>query len=126
MTENEAKKIITRFCEDRMNFARGKDMSDKELEDFCKFSEALNISISALEEIQQYRSIGTVEECCAAEKQRAIKPTFEMNYGDFESLFACECGKKIVVRHNRGVMDNHDGPCYCSKCGKKLDWGDTP
>lgn len=62
MTENEAKKIIKKFCEDRMNFVRGKDMSDKELEDFCKFSEALNLSISSLEEIQQYRSIGTVEE----------------------------------------------------------------
>lgn len=77
-------------------------------------------------EIEEYRTIGTVEECRAAvEKQKAIKPTFEMNYGDFESLFSCECGKKIVVRHSRGIMDNHDGPNYCSKCGKKWDWSDS-
>jgi len=63
MTESEAKKIILKFCEDIMDFARGKDMSDKELEDFCKFSEALNFSVYSLEEIQQYRAIGTVEEC---------------------------------------------------------------
>lgn len=127
MTENKAKKLIEKFCEDRMNFARGKDMSDKELEDFCKFSYALTLSISSLEEIQQYRSIGTVEECRAAvEKQRAINPTFVLNFGDFESLFACECGKKITVRHNRGVMDNHDGPKFCSNCGIRWDWSDTP
>lgn len=78
-------------------------------------------------EIEEYRAIGTVEECRAAvEKQRGEKPIFEMNYGDFESLFSCECGKKIVVRHDRGVMGNHVGPNYCSKCGKKLDWSDTP
>lgn len=51
MTENEAKKIISKFCKDRIDFARGKDMSDKELEDFCKFSEALNLPVSSLEEI---------------------------------------------------------------------------
>lgn len=80
-----------------------------------------------LEELKQYRAIGTVEECRAAvEKQKAIKPKFEMNYGDFESLFSCECGKKIIVRHNRGIMDNHNGPNYCSNCGKKWDWSDSP
>ncbi len=88
---------------------------------------ANRIAIKALEEIQQYRSIGTVEECRAAvEKQRAINPTFVLNFGDFESLFACECGKKITVRHNRGVMDNHDGPKFCSNCGIRWDWRDTP
>lgn len=56
----------------------------------CYCADAL--VVSALEE---YISIGTVEECRAAvEKQRVIKPTFVLNFGDFESLFACECGKK--------------------------------
>lgn len=80
-----------------------------------------------LEELKQYRAIGTVEECRAAmEMRRAIKPTFEMNYGDFESLFSCECGKKIVVRHDRGIMDKHNGPNFCSNCGKSWDWSDSP
>lgn len=87
---------------------------------------ACDIAIKALEEIQQYRAIGTVEECREArERQRAIKPMFEMNFGDCESKFSCECGKKIIVRHDRGVMDNHDGPNYCSNCGCKFDWSDT-
>lgn len=88
--------------------------------------EAIAEAVKALSEVEKYRSIGTVEECRkTVEKQKAIKPTFEMNFGDFESRFSCECGKKIVVRHDRGVMDNHDGPNYCSNCGKKWDWGDT-
>lgn len=77
----------------------------------------------AIDSCVEYEEIGTVEECRAAvEKQRAIKPIFEMNYGDFESLFSCECGKKIIVRHDRGIMDNHNGPNYCSNCGQALDW----
>lgn len=160
MTENEAKKLIAKFCEDRMNFARGKDMSDKELDDFCKFSDALNLSISSLEEIQQYRAIGTVKEvkrmqrysafakhstigkvidsCAeyeaigtveefreARERQRGKKPEFESNLSDYTSRFVCECGKRVIVKHDSGVMDNHDAPNYCSNCGQRFDWSDT-
>ena len=40
----------------------------------AKFFEALDMAISALKEIQQYRKIGTVEECReAVEKQRTKK-----------------------------------------------------
>lgn len=39
------------------------------------YPEEIEVAIAALEEIQQYREIGTVEECRAAvEKQRAMKP----------------------------------------------------
>lgn len=86
----------------------------------------IQVAIKALEEIQQYRSIGKVEECRkAAERQNAKKPEFEMNFGDYESRFSCDCGKKIVVRHDRGVMDNNDAPNYCLNCGQKLDWSDN-
>ena len=127
MTENEAREILEVFDRERKEHMVNIPPVPYFDRVACdNFTQSLNIAIEALKEIQKYRSIGTVEECRAAvEKQRAIKPTFEMNYGEFESLFSCECGKKIVVRHNRGVMDNHDGPNYCSKCGKKLDWSDT-
>lgn len=39
---------------------------------------AYEMAIKALEDIQQYRSIGTPEECrCAVEKQKAKTPDFE-------------------------------------------------
>ncbi len=117
MTENEAKKLITKFCEDRMNFARGKDMSDKELEDFCEFSDALTLSISSLEEIQKYRVIGTVDECRKArEKQRGKKPVYRSIFTDGTRLLGCPvCFSRI----DGGVF-------YCNGCGQKLDWSDTP
>lgn len=119
MTENEAKKLIAKFCEDRMNFARGKDMSDKELEDFCKFSDALTLCISSLEEIQQYRAIGTVEECREArEKQKGKKPTL---YGDFED------GKLLCPNCEEDLMDLAEcGFNCCPYCGQAIDWSDTP
>lgn len=145
MTENETKEILAIHYE----FLREswKPYPDR------KVLDALRIAISSIDKIQQYRTIGTVEqlkdmkqnyaealsdwrqyrkigtveECREArERQRAKKPTFVLNFGDFESLFACECGKKITVRHDRGVMDNHDGPKFCSNCGRKWDWSDAP
>ncbi len=146
MTENEAKKLIEKFCEDRMNFARGKDMSDKELEDFCKFSDALTLSISSLEEIQQYRTIGTVEECREArERQKGKKPILCMNevggmfidyadgHGEYKTQtnnwFRCPCcnevvGQRIIV-HKR-IHDQRKKK-FCEKCGQAISWeSDTP
>lgn len=114
MTENEARKLITKFCEDRMNFARGKDMSDKELDGFCKFSDALNLSISSLEEIQQYRAIGTVEECREArEKQIPKKPIHD-------GLYACPNCHTIMLQ---GAFEAR-GRC-CKECGQVLDWSEA-
>lgn len=113
MREDEAKKLITKFCEDRTNFARGKDMSDKELEDFCEFSDALTLSISSLEEIQQYRAIGTVEECREARgRQKGKKPVYCSIFTDGTRLLGCPvCFSRI-----------DGGAFYCNGCGQKLDW----
>lgn len=114
MTENEARKIIAKFCEERMDFARGKDMSNKELDDFCKFSEALNLSLISLEEIQQYREIGTVEECQEArERQIPKKPICD-------GLYACPNCHTIMLQ---GAFEAR-GKC-CKECGQVLDWSET-
>ena len=69
-------------------------------------------AIKALEEVQQYRAIGTPEECLAAvEKQRAIKP--HKNFEKFSGVW-CSCGSYLGV----------DKPNYCSDCGQKLDWSE--
>ena len=87
--------------------------------------EALDVAIQALEEVQQYRAIGTPEECrAAAIKQTAKKPIFNHNLSDTLSVFHCECGNKIKVSHNIGIMNNNNAPNYCSNCGCKFDWGD--
>lgn len=69
--------------------------------------------INALEVNQQYRAIGTPEECRAAvEKQKS---------------------KKMVIKNDNGRPRRACGGCgcfvlpasrFCSKCGQKLDWSD--
>ncbi|EOS41760.1 hypothetical protein C810_05186 [Lachnospiraceae bacterium A2] len=87
----------------------------------CYCADAL--VVSALEE---YIAIGTVEECREArERQRGKKPEFELNLSDYTSRFVCECGKRVIVKHDSGVMDNHYAPNYCSNCGQRFDWSDT-
>ena len=117
MREDEAKKLITKFCEDRTNFARGKDMSDKELEDFCEFSDALTLSISSLEEIQQYRAIGTVEECREAVNKQKEMTTKSEGQG-YESEDYCPvCGENLGNSTQLWV----DHVNYCRNCGQRVE-----
>ena len=79
-----------------------------------RLDEAVNLAIKALEEVQQYRAIGTVEECRAAvEKQTDEKPTAVL--GTFGGTdYECKnCGSDVCY-----------GDEYCRWCGQKLDWSD--
>lgn len=113
MTESEAIKRI-KECRNTPNF-----------QPYIYMNEALNMAIKALEEVQKYRAIGTPEECrAAAVKQTAKKPIFNHNLSDTLSIFHCECGNKIKVSHDIGIMNNNNAPNYCSNCGCRLDWSD--
>lgn len=73
------------------------------------------MAIKALEEIQQYRAIGTVEECRAAmEKQTAKKP---ITYEGTNRADCPACGATI-----RGISKPFGD--WCSHCGQRLDWSD--
>ena len=73
-------------------------------------------AIKALEEVQQYRAIGTPEECRAAvEKQKEKKP--HKNFEKFSGVW-CSCGRYL----GKGYFV--DKPNYCSDCGQKLDFGE--
>lgn len=75
-----------------------------------------------LEELQQYRQIGTVKECSeAVEKQTARKPDYKGDgYSDgqlvYDTWICPSCGKHYEVDYDR-----YD---YCKNCGQKLDWRD--
>ena len=103
MTENEALEKI-------------KDLSDM---GFPSYKNAKNIAISALREIQQYREIGTVEECReAVEKQKPKHAVYESDgYSDGEMVYdtwICpNCGAKYEVDY-----DDYD---FCPDCGQKLE-----
>ncbi|EOS47198.1 hypothetical protein C810_01514 [Lachnospiraceae bacterium A2] len=114
MTENEAREFLGRFSLDRIGYASGKEV---DTERFNYFTELLMTAMQALTEIQQYRAIGTVDECRKArEKQRGKKPVYRSIFTDGTRLLGCPvCFSRI----DGGVF-------YCNGCGQKLDWSDTP
>lgn len=96
------------------------------------------VAIEALKEIQQYREIGTVEECQETrEKQKPKKPIWKQGIGIVHKDYAdghgetveekwtdwvCpNCGwfvgeQYIPRRHNQRKSN------YCSRCGQKINW----
>lgn len=102
MNENEAIERINRL----------NDALNEQRFDASENSEALQTAIKALEEVQQYRAIGTPEECRAAiEKQTAKEPIYKFLDGEFAQKKCLSCGNIIMP---------FDGK-YCSTCGQKLE-----
>lgn len=115
-----------------------------------KKMEALEVAIKALEEVQQYRAIGTLEEC--RKSVEIYKAMLERNItvGNIEEYmkFEDECvekgfsfkslleardkqekfkptqGKVGVGRCKCGVEFLNKNTKYCGNCGQKLDWSD--
>lgn len=99
MTENE---VIERIKE---------HMEIHKLNELRAFyiTEAFDIAVTALKEIQQYREIGTVKECRGAvEKQKAKKSVLRSDNGRLrKSCPVCGCFFSPSSRH-------------CPKCGQRL------
>ncbi len=109
MTENEAIKRVHVGLEDIP------PLSELTLE-------AFGMAIKALEEIQKYRAIGTVEECQEARrKQQAKKIKNRKLLRDFnKTIYSVRgdcpsCGKEELLSVNTD---------YCNLCGQKLDWSE--
>ena len=82
------------------------------------FAEDNNKVAEWLEELKQYRAIGTPEKCRAAvEKQKAKKPQKTESEGyRYTDTYRCpNCGGNFS---GTGIAN------YCYHCGQKLDWGD--
>lgn len=135
MTENEAKEMLqakltcmnledlsciekgcSRNCDDcEYNYAQGTRGEQEE---------ALSVAIKALEEIQQYRAIGTVEECREAmERQIGKKPYLWGDGLDDEGeliydMYDCpNCGKSYEI--------DYEEYKHCPECGQAIDWSEV-
>lgn len=130
MTENEA---IERLRSHRI-FMQINDCYAKE--NYNKFGElafeANAMAIKALEEIQQYRAIGTVEECREArERQMGKKPLQGEPYtwissvrvkGRYRDVRKTSCHHVCPNCRENVAMDMS----CCKYCGQSIDWSDTP
>ena len=126
MTENEAIKICnTMIFPASLSNPQGTPLSMTKEE----LTEAMGIAIKALEEVQQYRQIGTVEECReAVEKQTAKRPEFVdtrfMNNGKHISD-GCQLQKCYKCPNcNKHIFHVWDDELYCKYCGQHIDWRD--
>lgn len=83
----------------------------KEVDEACDFA------IAALEELQQYRQIGTVDECRVAREKQIPKEPIDDEYGHK----CCPiCG--WCVFYNEGWGDKY--VAHCENCGQALKWED--
>lgn len=107
MTENEAIKRMKYRIDSATDIA-GKGVDGKAYED-------MEMAIKALEEIHQYREIGTVEECGEArERQMAKKPILDTIY---HQQYYCPNCEDFLARKNGNK------PYHCI-CGQAIDWSD--
>lgn len=122
MTENEA----IEYIEELKGFNRKGEMitpQNKGLGFDTFYQCAFNHAVKVFEEIQQYRAIGTVEECREAmERQIPKKPNvWGDGYDDegnmiYDTYDCPECGKSYEVDY-----DDHK---FCPECGQAMDWSD--
>ena len=116
MTPEEAIEVLSNeliVITDMIGYCRDFEKeSDLALAYRVKRQEAHKIAISALKEIQQYREIGTVEDCReAVEKQKPKKP--HRNYKKFSGLW-CKCGWYLGQKQCLDIK-------YCPNCGQAID-----
>ena len=113
MTENEAILYIKKWYQPTTE--------PKEREKAIK---ALSIILKSIEEIQQYREIGTVEECReAVEKQKPKKPRLNYKPKFFgKATYTCpRCGNCCLEEFANERQRNN----YCWDCGQKLEWNEN-
>lgn len=83
----------------------------------CKFTEddykANEIAIQALEEVQKYREIGSMEEFRADREKQMPKKPKERDCIGFDTLACPECKMALYLYEP-----------YCDNCGQKIDWSD--
>ena len=89
---------------------------------FTDAVDMITMATGALMELQEYRKIGTVDECRAAvEKQKPKKPDIEGDgYADgklvYDTWICPNCNKRYEIDY-----DDYD---YCPNCGQHIDRSD--
>lgn len=96
------------------------DLSDHPMSEISmEEAEAINIAISAMQELQEYRKLGTLEEVrYVVEKQRAKEPLLG---GNTDKL----TGDIRICPYCSGVVGVDDIRTeFCADCGQAIDWSD--
>ena len=129
MTENEAIKHLQSYDEVVDNMIKYcKDFEPKaDITGYLEKKTVFAMAISAIKEVQQYREIGTSEECReAVEKQKAKKPDIYTDtrnmvdlhgnvYAEQANVYLCPTCESFI-----GYVGNNTFH-YCPVCGQAID-----
>lgn len=129
MTENDAISELEKFQiqvehsiaeEERCEY----DNLEKALQEHKEFLEAFDMAISPLKEVQQYREIGTVEECReAVDKQKQKKP--KIHKDRFSNTYNCpKCSYVLIHRDETGWFCGQHYK-FCPGCGQAIQWKES-
>lgn len=125
MTENEAIEVLNNF--DMQVSAKADGAYQSTIGEM-----ACGIAVKALSEIQQYRAIGTVEECREARERQipkkiVIKNTKnkKLEEGIYVFYKCPECEEQIASGfyyppHNEFLQEHK----FCENCGQAIDWSE--
>ena len=80
----------------------------------CDKGKAITFAISAMQELQEYKQLGTLEEVRDAVERQKEKQVINIGKGDILRFGTCPiCNRRI---------SNVEGGNYCQNCGQKLNW----
>ena len=98
----------------------------KELDDSMyaynpKYMDAVDMAIEALIEVQQYREIGSVEECQeAVDKQKPKNPSVHKQ--QYSDAYNCsKCGWTFIHKNETGWFCGQHYK-FCPNCGQAIQW----
>lgn len=126
MTEKEAieqlEDIKNPFARSVLEAEIGDEYALEAKEDSENALKALDIAIKALEEIQQYRAVGSVEECWeAVEMRKEKKPKLNNKRFLGKDTYTCpRCGNVCLTKYANERQNNN----FCWDCGQAIDWSE--
>lgn len=96
---------------DNLKYLISEDCTDNHFD----FITEIEMAIEALEEVEQYRALGTVKELKKAkEKQIAKKPISKQKFADLWLGFCPSCVESGINSEMRN----------CDTCGQAIDWSE--
>lgn len=128
MTENEAIKVLVtqKQCIDKSSSGQCKiNCGDcKENIPIAYQEKSYEVAITALKEIQQYRAIGTVEECREAVEKQTQKKCAIDSCPDHTHYKCPSCGQIELSIYKHGFPRLGRITKYCENCGQALQQED--
>jgi hypothetical protein len=123
MTENEAIKHLQSYAEVVDNMIKYcKDFEPKaDITGYLEKKTVFAMAISAIKEVQQYREIGTVEECWKAVEKQKAKKCVQDTCPDHTHYKCPTCGKIQMSEYKRGIRILGRITNFCDNCGQGLE-----